>query len=134
MRHTYFWVKIGWVPPYLAIFRHFSWNFANFENFYNCLHFSRGKKIFFFQKWPKNGLDLVLEKKIQIKVCHLHQLKPEITNVIFFYEGFPKTDKQDIWHLELLPEQKSFYHNIKLENSTLNSNRKIITYIKDLCY
>ena len=22
LRHTYFWVKIGWVPPYLAVFRH----------------------------------------------------------------------------------------------------------------
>ena len=57
MRHTYFWVKIGWVPPYLAVFRHFSQNFANFENFYKCFTLFKGQKIFFFQKWPKYGLD-----------------------------------------------------------------------------
>ena len=43
-------MKIGWVPHYLATFRHFSRNFANLENFYKCLHFSRGKKYSFFPK------------------------------------------------------------------------------------
>ena len=37
---------------FLAIFRHFSWNFENFENFYKCLHFSRGKKYFFSKSDP----------------------------------------------------------------------------------
>ena len=40
MRHTYFWVKMGWVPPYLAFFK--------------CIHFSRGKKY-----------GRVLEKKLK---------------------------------------------------------------------
>ena len=96
--------------------------------------FQGAKKYFFFQKWPKYGIDLVLEKKNTKKSLSSSSGKTRDDKCHFFYEGFPKTDKQDIWHLELLPEQKSFYHNIKLENSTLNSNRKIITYIKDLCY
>ena len=50
MRHTYFWVKIGWVPPYLAVFRHFSQNFANFANFYKCFTLFKGQKIVFFPK------------------------------------------------------------------------------------
>ena len=47
-----FWVKIGGGSQYLANFR----QFLDFENFYECLTFLRGKKHFFFKKCPNNGL------------------------------------------------------------------------------
>ena len=49
-RHTHFLVKMGGYPhAYLAIFRNFHPNFANYETFYKCFELSRQKKTFFFQ-------------------------------------------------------------------------------------
>ena len=45
---TYLFLGENWVgTPILShfLFRHFSWNFANFENFYKCLYFSEAKNI-----------------------------------------------------------------------------------------